>query len=210
MADEYNRFSFRKIAKSVIKANINFWGGDTAPYLNRMLDSIPEPKNFFDKYKVPMSDSGQINKSQKEMQKWINEINKREVAVANLKGAYMIAINNLIDIMGKLSLIGNTYGISIFTQTRIFNINQEIYSQSMNRGNDNKFYQINNNIRRNSAPMLKEYIASYETSITVVKELERQILTEMSNRNSAQRNYNNAFQLFNSITYRFKNKHGSR
>lgn len=205
MADEYKRFSAKKIAKGFVKSNINFWGGDTAPYLNRMFDTVTDLDSFFTQYKIPVSDSGKIKRAQKDMQRYLNEYNELEKVVIDLRSSYILAINTLDQITNQLDIIVITSNVDIFSSSIAFNINKKLLGSLLITSVNPKYYAIYSGARTNrTVPNLKDYIKSYEMAIKTAKELERKTLVEIANLNNITRNYKNAKNVYTSTITQFK------
>lgn len=195
------QFSAKKIAKGIVKANINFWGGQTAPYLNGIADSMFDFKSVLDKFKIPMSQRNRIIQSQNSLNSAINEKGQAEVKCVQEFTTFRSLLVTLQSASLQLYFAGDSISVNPFSNSYIYSINRVLVQPNTpyNVGNFRfiQFKDVNSLYKNNSE--LKQYITQYLRLVDAIKKCERSLLMEKNKLNEINRRILNIQNEYNRI-----------
>lgn len=175
------QFSAFKIAKSIINANMKFFGGDNVPALRKMVDfglNVADPTvDAFAALKMPETTRRKITRMMNENTTLSNQIAQQETKINQIKASYIVGFSAIV--VGHTRLVSLRYT----TSTVIYSVSTVV---SIDTGIGNigyKFYAI----KPNALP--SQDINRYNSAVNQLKQLERDYLVEKQKLNTYKRQF---------------------
>lgn len=166
-------YSGTKIAKAVIKANVNFWGGKNIPIVQSVMNFAFDPKKVLDQFKVDPKTKNETAKYISELETVHNEALQAEVDMEAIKKAYSKLVVNMLN----LELIISTILASAFLNNVTYSISTTLINKYklQNKVQPHKFYAIDNVVNIDRALRDKYY-----EGVANLKRLEQQMARQES------------------------------
>ena len=161
-------YSGVKIAKAVIRSNVNFWGGKNIPIIQSVMNFAFDPKKVLDQFKVDSRVKTEAVRFILELQKVHDEAIKAEMDFEAMKKAYATLNINMI----HMELIIT----SIFPQAFTTRISHSVSTSTLNN------YKLTNKVQPHNFYALDTVLnidraisGKYYEGITNLKQLEQQM-----------------------------------
>jgi len=166
-------YSGIKIAKAVVKANVNFWGGKNIPIVQAVMNFAFDPKKVLDQFKVDPKTKNETTKFISELEKYHNEALEAELDYEAIKKAYSKLVINMIN----LELIITTVLSTAFLNTIAHSVSTTLINnyKLQSKVQPHNFYAIDNVLNIDKALRDKYY-----EGITNLKKLEQQMARQDS------------------------------
>lgn len=166
-------YSGAKIAKAVIKANVNFWGGKNIPIIQSVMNFAFDPKKVLDQFKVDPKTKSETTKYIGELEKYHDEALQAEMDFEAMKKAYSKLIVNMLN----LELIITTILSTAFVNRIAHSVSNTLINnyKLQNKVQPHNFYAIDNVLNIDKALRDKYY-----EGIANLKKLEQQMARQDS------------------------------
>lgn len=161
-------YSGIKIAKAVVRANVNFWGGKNIPIVQSVMNFAFDPKKVLDQFKVDNKRKTEITRFVLELERVHNEAIQAEMDFDAMKKAYSTLNINMLNI----ELIITTILPTAFINRVVHSVSLTLINnyRLTNRVQPHSFYAIDNNINIDQALKKKYY-----DGIIALKQLEQKL-----------------------------------
>lgn len=161
-------YSGVKIAKAVIKSNVNFWGGKNIPIVQSTMNFLFDPKKFMEQFKVDDRKKTEAIRFILELRKVHDEAIKAEMDFDAIKKAYSVLNISMI----HMELIIT----SIYSQAFTTRISHSVSTSTLNnykltnKVQPHNFYALDTTLNIDRAVSQKYY-----EGVTNLKTLEQQL-----------------------------------